>query len=320
MFPCLERSRLTGLGWVILLWLASLSWATAQEVVLHLKNGDRVSGTIVNEDTNRVVVATPWAKEVIVPTSEIVKRDSAVSPEQPAPPPEAPAPAAPPPAAVKPKPPQRWFVDLQVGANILFSEKNQQVYSGRAKLTYTRDKFRNVLDYLVSYGRTDGEVSANRMDGTIKTDFDLGERLYVYNLAGAGYDQIRRVDVRYEAGPGLGYRLLRRDRFVANLEGGLNYQVQELEDNSTLDDFYLRLAEEATWTLSQRMTVDEKFEYFPSVERFGSYRFRFETNLRYLLANNVTLNFTLIDQYDTQRAQGVQRNDLQLRSSLGVKF
>ena len=47
---------------------------------------------------------------------------------------------------------------------------------------------------------------------------------------------------------------------------------------------------------------------------------RFESNLRYLLSNHLNLNFSVIDQYDTQPAAGVTRNDLLLRATLGVKF
>ena len=46
----------------------------------------------------------------------------------------------------------------------------------------------------------------------------------------------------------------------------------------------------------------------------------FETNFRYWLRSNLSLNLTVLDVYDTQPAPNVTRNDLQLRSSVGVKF
>ena len=44
------------------------------------------------------------------------------------------------------------------------------------------------------------------------------------------------------------------------------------------------------------------------------------TNLSYSLLANLALNFTVLDLYDTEPAAGVPRNELQFRSSLGVKF
>ena len=158
------------------------------------------------------------------------------------------------------------------------------------------------------------------MDGSLKSDYDLTRRLYVYNLAGAGYDEIRRIDLRYETGPGLGYHLVRRTNLVFKTEAGVNYQAQYFDDQTETETFFLRFAEEASWKITPKITFDEKFEYFPQVENFGVYRFRFESNLRYALLNNLFFTVTVIDQYDSAPAEGIPPNDLQVRSTIGVKF
>ncbi len=84
--------------------------------------------------------------------------------------------------------------------------------------------------------------------------------------------------------------------------------------------FYYRLAEIVNWPFGPKLSMDEKFEFFPRVEDLDQYRFRFETNFRYWLRSNLSLNLTVLDVYDTQPAPNVTRNDLQLRSSVGVKF
>ena len=228
--------------------------------------------------------------------------------------------APPPTAPIRAKSPKYWAADVQMGVDLAFSEKNRQLYSGRFKVTYAQNRFRNIVDYDFSYGRTDGILSANRMDGYIKTDLDVGQRLYVYNLAGAGYDEIRRIDARYQVGPGVGYHLIKATNFVLNAEFGVNYQVQQLADNTETDLFFYRLAEDFTWRIGPRLTLDEKFEFFPRVENVEQYRFRLESNLRYWLVSNLSFIVTVIDQYDTLPARTVTRNDLQVRSSIGLKF
>ena len=163
-------------------------------------------------------------------------------------------------------------------------------------------------------------LSDNRMYGSSKTDVDLDHRVYVYNLAGAGYDEIRKINLRYEAGPGIGYHLLKTTNFVLNTEFGANYQSQYNSDNTRMESFYFRFAEDSAWKINSRFSWDEKYEFFPPVENWGRYRFRFETNLRYALLYNLSLVFTLLEQYDTQPVAGVGQNDLQIRSSLGLKF
>jgi putative salt-induced outer membrane protein len=220
----------------------------------------------------------------------------------------------------KPAGPKYWSGDVFLGTDLAFGAKDRELYSGRLKLNYVQAPLRNSMDYLFTYGRTEGELSANRMDGSMKTDYDLSRRVYLYSLGAAGYDEIRKIDWRYELGPGCGYQLIRLTNFVLRVEGGLQYQVQNFDGNGQDEVFYNRLAQDLKWNLGTLFTFDEKAEYLHEVGDFHVYRLRVEANLRYWLRSNLSLNFTVINLYDTVTAPGVGQNDLQLRSSIGLKF
>jgi putative salt-induced outer membrane protein len=220
----------------------------------------------------------------------------------------------------KPAAPTHWSGEVFFGTDIAFSAKDRELYSGRLKLNYARMPLRNNLDYQFTYGRTDGELSANRMDGLMKTDYDLTRRAYLYSLGGAGYDEIRKIDWRYELGPGSGYQLLKRTNLVVRVEGGFHYQAQNFEGDRQDEVFYNRVAQELKWSLGTLFSFDEKAEYLPELGDFQVYRLRVEANARYWLRSNLSLNFTVINLYDTVSAPGVSQNDLQLRSSIGLKF
>lgn len=295
----------------------------AQNVVLHLRNGDRVTGTILTEETNQVTLKTTWWNVVVIPTAQIKSRE--VMSVTPGPPPALPPTptqvvAKPPEAPAKPKAPKYWTGEALLGTDLLFSESRRQLYTGKLKVTYTHSRLRSIFDYMFSYGTQDGVLSDNRMYGTTKTEYDLTRRLYVYNLMGAGYDEIRRIDLRYEVGPGLGYHLIKRTNYVLNAEVGVNYQEEDLRDSLVRESFFYRFAEDFTWKISNRFSFDEKFEYFPQVSNWGEYRFRFESNVRFALKSNLSLVLTVLEQYETQPAPGVGQNDLQIRSSVGLKF
>jgi hypothetical protein len=331
MLPQLFRKHaatlLTGLA-----LLAALPAAQAERVLLHLRNGDRVSGDITAESPSQVTLKTDWGTPLTIPNLQILRREIL-------PPPSAGIPAAPtnpPPVLVvaktnaPPKEPLHWHGEMQVGADLTFSERDRQLYYGRFKVTYANDlniggsqlhHFRNVFDYNATYALAEGLLSDNKMEGTSKTDFDLNQRIFVYNLIGAGYDEIRKIDFRYEVGPGLGYHLIKQTNLTLNAEIGANYQARYFADAEPDDTrFFLRLAEDFTLKLSKKFTFDEKFEYFPRAEDMGQFRWRFESNLRYLFWDNLFFNLTVIDIYDTQPARNIPHNDLQVRSSVGVKF
>jgi hypothetical protein len=295
------------------------------------------------------VLSNAWAREIVIPLAEITRRTTMAAPTN------GPvvAAASPPSTATNVTVTnmvalaksvaatnalfsshllRNWHGDIQAGVDLTFSERDRQAFHTRAKLTYARQRVKNLIDYNFAYGRSEVDrtvggtvrqemvTDANRMNGSMKTDIDITKKWFVYNLGGAGYDEIRKIDLRYEVGPGIGYHLIQWTNFFVNAEAGTTYQFECRSDGTELDRFYGRLAEIATWKISPRLTWDEKLEYLPRIDNPEEFQLRFESNIRYALLQNVFLNLAVIDIYETMPASGVTKNDLQVRSSVGVKF
>jgi hypothetical protein len=299
-----------------------------QSLTIQLKSGDKVTGALLSETGTNLVVNHPVLGKLTVPLSDIEKRltNAPIAIQTTNPPPAVavlkPAPVVvvkptPPAAPPKPKP---WIAEFQFGLNLRYSTKQQEDFFTTAKVSYNVDKLRNVADYSFTYGKTEGILSANRLVGTIKSDYDLSKRVYVYNLMGAGYDEIRKIDLQYEVGPGFGVQLLTLTNFVLKGELGVSYQEQFRSDNTDQMTYSARFAQIFTWKISDRLVTDAKLEYFPNLERMEHYRLRMEAIIKYALLKNLSVNLNLIDLYDTLPAAAVDKNDLQIRSALGLKF
>jgi putative salt-induced outer membrane protein YdiY len=379
------------LAWSVLIGLFVCGSSWAQNLIFHLKNGDRITGRIVSETTNQVVVATTYADHLVIPRKLIARKDpvpqpalpkapatgiaselvltnvpsmaqqaggaakppppgkpaetpastektktteTAAKPAEPAAKPAEPAPKPAQPAEVAAKPPEpsafrkfisEWNGEAQLGANLGFGNKERQTLTGRIKLTHNHAftpprAMRNILDYDVAYGMTDNVLSDNRMQGNWKLEYDISKHFLAYSATRAGYDEIRQIDFEYDLGPGMGYKWLVLTNFVLKTELGGNYQEQFFAGDEKTSRYSLRLAEDSWWQITPKVRWDQRLEYFPAIEEFGSYRIRFESNLSYLLKQNLTLTLNLVDLYDTGVPDGVSRNDLQVRSLLGIKF
>jgi putative salt-induced outer membrane protein len=365
--------------------------ASGQATLIHLRNGDRLSGNLVVEEPGSITISNPILGRLVLPLAQVQRREFITNTIATSAPPAVPtngsgapkslaiapvfqakltelqtiylsgrlsaeeyqrerakvlaeaaaeSPVAvpgthlPPPAGAtpvsiakasavappKPAPTKFWSGEAFMGTDLAFGQKNRELYSGRLKVNYVQAPVRNNLDYLFTYGRTEGELTANRMDGSMKTDVDLARRTYAYSLGAAGYDEIRKIDWRYELGPGAGYQLLKLTNFLLRVESGFHYQVQNFEGDRQDEAYYHRFAQDIKWTLGPQFSFDEKAEYMPELEDLHMYKFRMEANVRYWLNSNLSLNFTVINLYDTVTAPGVGQNDLQLRSSIGMKF
>lgn len=346
----------------LLLLGALLPHLLAEQAVLHLRNGDRLTGEFLSLSTTNVTITSGALGRISIPLT-FVERLERIAPTNNAPivtnaPPPAPvtnaptaaaAPANPPPptaaavtnaptgttaakpatVAIAPPPPappapKRWTVEVQFGTELQFNQNQRELLYGRFKYTYGLDRFRTVFDYLANYGQNDGVVSANDMTGTFRMEFDLGaaKRLFAFNSVALGYNEIRKIDFFVNESVGMGYKFITQPRFTYTMDLGLNYQHQLLDGGDTKDLTGLRLGEKATWTIDPKgkWFLDQKVDYLPQFSGIENFQARVEVNLRYLLLANLTLNFTAINFYDTQPAPGVSRNDLLLRSSIGVKF
>lgn len=326
----LKRSTLALLLLLVLGSVPRIGAAT--DVVVQLRNGDRISGQLLDQGTNYIVIATSWAPHLVLPLPAIGGLQTATGQVVIVTAPAAatatnhvaqaePKPVPPPP------PPTRIRTTLDLGTDVLVGARDRVLYYGRVKSSYEQPYqsnpaqiFRAVADYTVEYGETDGLVSANRMGGGLKTDFDFGKHSYFYGEAGGGYDEVRLIDLYYEAGPGLGYHLLRQPAFILNVEGGLNYQSQIRSAGGDVESLYLRAAENLNWKLADRLKLNKSFEFFLNTEDAGMFRFRLDSTLSYSLLKNLLLNLTVLDVYDTDPAPNVANNEFQFRSSIGITF
>lgn len=309
----------------------------AQNVIVHLRNGDRITGAIISESTNQLVISNFLSKELVIPMAQIERREvvaGVMVASTNVPGKLAGTNAA---GGVLPgKPPalantntfwRRWKGEVSLGTDLERGALDHQLFYGRAKLTYAqpyesdpKQFFRNILNYDAEYGKTSGVLSDNRMGGSSKTDFDLSRKMYVYNLGAASYDEVRKINLHYEEGPGVGYHWITRSNFVVNLESGVNYQYESRTDNTHTHSAYFRLGQDMTWKISKQLNLTEKFEYFPQLGYATQYRMRYESTLSYAFSLYLSLNFSVVDLYDTRPTIGVPNNDLQVHAALGLKF
>jgi hypothetical protein len=316
-----------------LLLLALCSTGRAQQVVLQLKNGDRLTGKIASETTNQIVFTTIWSNSITIPVDWITKREllpALVSTNASSTNAHAialiPAPKLPPPAPVVilQKKPQNWHYEAQVGINLQYNQANYELYYGAFKASYTGELWRDTLELKANYGKVDGTLSANSVTSNWRVEHDINKnkRAFLFNAVGAGYDQIRQIHFTYDESFGAGYKFIERPNLLLTFDSGANYQKEYFYHEVEKDYLSLRLAQMLTWKINPRVTFDEKLEFYPRLTSWSDYRARAEGNLAYKLnsAGSLYLNLSVIDLYDTQPAVNVTQNDLQVRSSLGLKF
>ena len=334
----------------------------AAPVVVILSNGDRLTAEIISETNDQVVLKSAVFGELTVPKTQISRREAI--PTLPGASEKKPVVVTPPSAkslvvvtngpALKPysvadprhyfpgwmRPlTTNWHGNLQLGMDLGFGTTDRKTFYANAAATHAYDRFRNSLTYRAAYGTAETPVNgttprgsiltADSMEGLWKTDFDLAtkRKIYLYHQAGGGFDEVRRYDLRFEEGMGVGYKLVDQVRLKINLETGIQFQHLRYKNGPHLlpalhdtDIWSVRLGENLTWTPLNKLKVTQRVQITPNVKDTSEFRARLELGLSYPLFKRVTLNLNAFDEYDSKPAAFVENNQLQVQSTVGVTF
>src|SRR5688572_2421765 len=127
--------------WLVVAAFLVAAHAVAQTVSLELKNGDRVTGRVLSETNNRVLLSNAWSAAISIPLNEVTKRIPLAVPTN--------VMAAAGSTNVPPKTNavtlakavastntlfsapwmKNWHGDIQAGVELSFSERNRQIYN-----------------------------------------------------------------------------------------------------------------------------------------------------------------------------------------------
>jgi Protein of unknown function, DUF481 len=342
MLPQKRRRSDVILRLTLILFFGWFTVVDGAVTTLTLKNGDRVTGDIVSEQGDKIVLKSALFGEIQLAKDQVAKREPALpSPTTPAATTNAPvAPKASLPtnaiAGFNPitnAPPgiySRWFRpmltnwhgNVQVGMDLGYGTTERRTFYANATATHELNRVRNLVEYHMAYGILNQVESANKMDGAVKTDVDLGakRRLYIYDQMGAGYDDLRQITLEFHEGAGLGYKVLQRKKLILNLETGAEYQHRDLGTAITQSFFSIRFGESLTWKAIDKLTITQRLSYNPNLSDFNDYRMRLDISASYPFLKKMTVNLNVIDQYDSTKQLGVRHNDLEIQSTIGVGF
>lgn len=338
-----------------ILWLPNCL-AAAEAWVVFLKNGDRLTGELVSQNEKRVVIKSAIAGRVSIARGEIDRLEpvSALNAPTPSPippiisaaPTALPVASAPPAAVVKPAPaittsetstnlpPQdpfipgwitglatNWHGNFQAGLNLGLGTTDRTTLYANGSAAKKWGRTVSTLTYNAAYGEVNGVQNANMMAGTAKVDVEISpnRRTYAYGQGAGGYDAIRKIDLEYLGGGGLGYKLIDRPKRVLAAELGFQYQSFDYSTSDDLSSVAVRFGQNLTTTV-EKLTISQRLGFTPSVEDFSNYQVNFFLTFSYPLFKPLTLNLNLVDQYLSKPATGVQNNDLQIQTTIGITF
>ena len=273
---------------------------------IYLKNGDKLSGRIIEKSKSAVVIKTE-ALGVLSIDRKFVRQvitDKEVTE-----------------ARLK-KEEEIWQREVSLGYNKSSgnTDDSQFLTSFYANRKTDHDEFTTKGDFL--YSSSNSEMNAQKWLVSSRYAFSFWDRKwYNFYKLESDHDRFASVDYRILPSIGIGYWFSDEDdwKAMAELGAGLEHTNFRDETNDS-DEMVLIPGAFFEKRMFNKSRIKEDIYLYPSLGDTGEFRLRSETVFENPIDDKLSLRFSLVDDYNSDPAKNSKKNDVRFISSLVYSF
>jgi putative salt-induced outer membrane protein YdiY len=214
------------------------------------------------------------------------------------------------------------------GLNLGFALTRGNSETKNLALAFTADR-KTLNDHLGLYANSvyaandaEGAVphtTANAIQGGARYDHDLTKRLFGFVSADFQTDDLQSLDLRSVFTGGLGYHVIQSDKTTLDVLAGINYTRENYTDLQR-NLVAATLGEELLHKLGGSTVLTQKLYFYPNFNESGEFRATF--NLGTVTKINKWLGWQngFGDIYVTNPPEGKRQNDILFTTGLNVSF
>ena len=212
-----------------------------------------------------------------------------------------------------------WKSSAAVGVTLTSGNSDTLMVNGSLLTGKKWDQNELAFGANFTYGEDSDQVNASSAGGFGQYNRLFTERLYGFLRLDALHDDIAKIDYRVSLSPGIGYYLLKDDKFTLALEAGPGYVFERL-DGHEQDYLTLRFGERFTWKINDRARLWQMFDYQPRAEEWSDYVLNAEIGIETDITKSLSLRVAAMDTYRSVPAAGREENDFKLIAGVAYKF
>jgi putative salt-induced outer membrane protein len=162
--------------------------------------------------------------------------------------------------------------------------------------------------------------TANNFIGAIRYDHNLTPRLFGFGLFAGMYDHFQDLNERLSPNGGLGYHLIASKATTLDILGGIGYTYENYSTGLINNFINANIGEELTHNFTATTSAFERLYFYPYLNDAGNYRGTFTAGIASKFYRAMTWNLNFGDIYNSQPVTGKKNNDLVLTTGLGLTF
>jgi putative salt-induced outer membrane protein len=231
---------------------------------------------------------------------------------------------APPPATAPPAPPPPPVLSGNVSFGLGITSGNSDTTNINAGYEFKyAPPGPNVVKSsgLLLYGKTDGVVSTEQYGLSIRDEYSLNPRTFVFGEARYLHDRFKGIEYVISPTGGLGYKVVAQPKTELSVSGGFGGFWEKDYDVDRRTCGAVTFEEKLTVKPSPTVSIGESVNALWNIKDFGDGLYVFRANLAAGLVGNMQLKIELADTYKTKLPPAIEKkNDVTLIMALVYKF
>lgn len=328
------------ISFVLTICLCVLSVTNIFADQITLKNGDRLSGKIIKQDDEKIILQTELAGVITIAKTNIDKIladaaftkeenstektdvDSAAKTEEKTEDKTATASAAP--AAKRQSGlTEGWDGAANIGFSFTSGNADTATFTAgvRAEKSAEKDKWTTYLNTLWNRNKVAGinVTTSNAIWGGLRYDRNITKKLFGFGSFDFERDKPQKLNFRSVIGAGLGYHAIKNDKTELDFFGGAAWN-RTWFIGSTRSSAELLVGNTLKHKFNDRVKVQQGFTFYPNLTQTGEYRFVYDSTLSADITKRIGWFVTVADRYNSLPLFGIKKNDFLFATGLKVGF
>lgn len=330
------------MSFVLMIALLAMSVTNIFADQITLKNGDRLTGKIVKQDDEKIVLETEFAGLITVQKSNIEKilRDAVYKEEEKVV--EANvaetkneakeetttasigSATATAPATKALGFTEGWDGTANVGFSLTSGNSKTSTFTAgvRAEKSSENDKWTAYGNSLWNRNRVAGlnVTTSNAIWGGLRYDRNITKKVFAFGSYDFERDKPQLLKFRSVVGAGLGYHAVKNDRTELDFFGGAAWNKTWFTTGLTRSSAEILVGNTLKHKINDRVKFQQGFTFYPNMTQTGEYRFVFDSTLSADLTKRMGWFVTIADRYNSLPLAGIEKNDFLFATGLKVAF
>ncbi|MCE5310296.1 MAG: DUF481 domain-containing protein [Acidobacteriales bacterium] len=162
--------------------------------------------------------------------------------------------------------------------------------------------------------------TAQAVRGGLAYGHDVSPRLFVNAFNDYEYDRFQDLDLRFVLGGGFGFHAVKTEKSRLDLLGGGAFNRSSFSNSLIRKSGEIYWGDEYSLKVNSATSLVQSFRMFNDMSHTGDYRMNFDIGASTKLSKWLTWNVSMSDRYLNNPAPGRKTNDLLYTTGLGITF